>query len=267
MRSRLLIIVLAAVLALAGTAAVFAYARQANERAIAGLRTEKVFAAKGAINARTSLAQAQAQDLLTTETLPVSSVPAGALQSTAGLSNLVFSSPVQPAQLLLRPMLVHPAQSTAANVLNIPPGDVAVSVQLCVQEAVVGYLTAGSKADVYGTWPVSPGVNLQRTCETQHQALPPGATTPLLLPNALVLAVAQAQSGAQSASSGSSVVADPINSVAAALSSGAVAVTFAVTPAQAATLIRTLRCSCPTSRCSRQRTIRSKERPLPILCE
>jgi Flp pilus assembly protein CpaB len=224
----LLIIVLAAVLALAGTAAVFAYARQANERAIAGLTTEKVFAAKDAINPRTSLAQAQAQGLLTTETLPVSSVPAGALQSTAGLGNLVFSFPVQKAQLLLRPMLVHPTQNTAANVLPTPKGMVDVTVQMCVAESLVGYLTPGSDVNVYATAPTSLKFNVQRSCQTNHNAVPQGgAVTWLVLPRVLVLSVAPAQ-GTSSATS--SVVADPPSSASSELSTGSVAVTFAVHP-------------------------------------
>ena len=231
MRSRLLIIVLAAVLALAGAVAVLAYARQANERAIAGLKTVIVIAAKGTISPRTSLGQAQREGLLTTETLPASSVPGEALRSTAGLSGLVFSATVQPAQLLLRPMLVPASQSTAASVLPIPTGMVAVTVQMCVAESVAGYLTAGSEVMVYQTVPTSLKVSLQQSCQMSHNAFPPGgAVTNVVLPRVLVLSVAQAQAGAQSTSSGtSSVLADPASS-ASALLTGAVAVTFAVHP-------------------------------------
>jgi hypothetical protein len=246
LRSRLLIIVLAAVLALAGTAAVFAYARQADERAIAGLTTENVLTAKGLINQRTSLAQAQREGLLTTLKLPERSVSSEAIRSTTGLGNLVFDQTVQPGAQVLRPMLVNATQSTASNVLNIPANHVAVTLQLCVQEAVGGYLTAGSYAEVYGTVPLGPKVNLARTCATEHNALPPGTTnTHVMLQKALVLAVVHGQSGAQSTSTGSSVVAYPINTAASAinaaasaLSTGAVLVTFAVTSDEAATLIQ-----------------------------
>lgn len=229
MRSRLLIIVLAAVLALAGAVAVLAYARQANERAIAGLKTIDVIAAKGTISPRTSLGEAQREGLLTTETLPESSVPGDALRSTAGLSGLVFSATVQPAQLLLRPMLVPATQSTAASVLPIPTGMVAVTVQMCVAESAAGYVTAGSEVMVFQTVPTSLKVSLQRSCQITHNAFPAGgAVTNVVLPRVLVLSVAQA--GAQSTSSGtSSVLADPASS-ASALSTGVVAVTFAVHP-------------------------------------
>jgi Flp pilus assembly protein CpaB len=178
-----------------------------------------------------------------TETLPRNSVPAGptgALLSdqTAGLSNLVFSSTVQAGQLVLRPMLVSSARSTAASVLTIPTGDVAITVQMCDQEAVAGYVTAGSEIMVYETYPNSVQVNLERGCTPQHNALPPPAsTTQIVLPKVLVLAVAQAQSGVQSSSPASAVVEDPINSVAQSLSSGTVDVTVAVSPTNGIKLI------------------------------
>jgi hypothetical protein len=238
LRSRLLIIVIAAVLALAGTVAVFAYARNANERAIAGLKTVTVFAAKGTIRPRTSLAQAQREGLLTSEKLPASSVPPQALQSTAGLAALVFSSTVQPAQLVLRPMLVAATQSTAASVLPISGNMEAVTILMCEQEAVPGYLAGGSYVTVYATVPVNPGVNLQRTCETNHGALLPSLTrTIALLDRVQVLSVTSRQSATLNTPSGGAVAVDPVNSVASSLTQGTVLVTFAVTQSEAIKLI------------------------------
>lgn len=227
MRTRLLTITLAIVLAVAGAVAVLAYARHANERAIAGLTTVNVIAAKETISARTSLVEAEREGLLTKETLPANSVPTEALRSTAGLAGLVFSATVQPAQLVLRPMLVPPAQNTAANVLPTPKGMVEVTVQMCVAESLVGYLTPGSDVNVYATAPTSLKFNVQRSCQTNHNAVPQGgAVTWLVLPKVLVLSV-QAQ-GTSSATS--SVVADPPSSASSELSTGSVAVTFAVHP-------------------------------------
>lgn len=228
MRSRLLMIVLAALLALAGTVAVLAYARQANERAIAGLTTVNVIAAKHTINARTSLAEAEREGWLTTVTLPEKSVPSEALRSTAGFASLVFSATVQAAQLVLRPMLVPAAQSTSTDVLPIPKGMQAITVEMCVAESLTGYITAGSEVSVYGTVPTSLKVSLQRTCQTNHNAVPAGySSTSLMLPKVLILSVAQAQG---TSSGTSSVLADPPSSASSELSTGSVAVTFAVHP-------------------------------------
>lgn len=238
MRSRLLIIVLAAVLALAGTVAVLAYARNANERAIAGLRTENVIAATRNIAPRTSLGLAYREGWLTIEKLPVSSVPIGAISSTTGLTQLVFSSSVHAGYPVLRPMLVPAAQFTGTSVLPISGNMEAVTILMCEQEAVPGYLNGGSYVTVYATVPLSPGVNLERTCETNHQALLPSSTrTVPLLERVQVLSVASPHSATLNTPSGGSVAVDPVNSVASQLAQGTVLVTFAVTQSEAIKLI------------------------------
>ncbi len=233
MRSRLLAIVLAALLAVFGAVAVLAYVRQANNRAVAGLKTVDVIAAKGAISPRTSLGEAQREGLLTTETLPESSVPGDALRSTAGLSGLVFSATVQPAQLLLRPMLVPATQSTAASVLPIPAGMVAVTVQMCVQEAVADYITAGSDVAVFDTW-VTKGSQASRGCDVAHQGYsPPVMATRIVLTRASVLAVGESPAATGTSAGSNSTVTDPTSSSV----NGSVLVTLAVDQADAERLI------------------------------
>jgi pilus assembly protein CpaB len=235
---RLLTIVLAALLAVIGTVAVLEYVHKANVRAIAGLQSETVLAAKTMIPAHTSLGEAQSEGWLTTEQLPVKSVPAGALTSIKGSAGLVFNATVQPSQIVLRPMLVaKTADINSGSALNIKTGYQAVSIQFCIPEEVAGYLTVGSEVDVYETFPTSSAVNLQRTCSPEHQALwPPETKTELLLQNVEVLSVTPAPAGTQSASSGSSsVLSDPASS---ASSSGVAYVTFDVTESQATQLIK-----------------------------
>jgi pilus assembly protein CpaB len=233
LRSRLLAIVLAAVLALAGAAAVLAYARQANERAIAGLKTVDVIAAKGTISPRTSLGEAQRGGLLTTERLPESSVPGDALRSIAGLSGLVFSATVQPGQLLLRPMLVPATQSSAASVLPIPAGMVAVTVQMCVQEAVADYITAGSDVAVFDTY-ATKGSPPSRTCDVTHTGIsPPLMATRIVLTRASVLAVGASTAATGTPAGSASTVTDPTSSSV----NGSVLVTLAVDQADAERLI------------------------------
>ena len=70
MKSRLLTITLAAVLALLGAVAVLAYVRQANNRAVAGQKAETVIVASGAITAGTSLSEAKVKNELAYETVP-----------------------------------------------------------------------------------------------------------------------------------------------------------------------------------------------------
>lgn len=243
MKRRTLTIALAGMLALLGAVAVLAYARQANNRAIAGMKAETVLWATHAIPRGTSLEKAQKEHWLGSE-----KVPAGSLSDTepavssvtAANTSMVVSANVPSGQVLLQNMLVSRASVAASpvNTISIPPGDVAVTLQLCAQEAVANYLTAGSYVDVYETAPVNPRANVQRTCDTGHAALLPGdANTIAVWQDVEVLSVAHAlPPSAQSTSSGStSVAADPVGT---ALSQEAVAVTFAVKPGlEAETLI------------------------------
>jgi pilus assembly protein CpaB len=246
LKRRLLTIVLAAVLAVFGMVAVFAYARQANVRAVNGLKAETVMAARAAIPAGTSLRDAQQANLLTTEKVPVSSLSTEPVQSvTAANAHLVMSANVATGEVLLQNMLVPASSVVSSNSFVIPKGMVAVTVQMCVSEAVAGYLTAGSDVMVYGTVPTTPRVNLQRTCNVNHAAVPPGAaSTSVVLQKVLVLSVTQAPARTQGTSPGnSSVLADPLSS---SLSPGTVSVTFAVTPgAEADQLIQVAQVELP----------------------
>lgn len=249
MKRRLLTIVLAAALAVFGVVAVLAYVRHANARAVNGLKAEKVMVAKAAIPAGTSLRNAQLRNLLSTEQVPVSSLsnatPVSAV--TAANANLVMSANVASGELLLQNMLAPASSIVSSNSFVIPKGMIAVTVAMCIPEAVAGYVTAGSEVEVFATVPMSPKVLLQRACTQNHNALPPAAvSTVVVLAKVQVLTVAQA-SAAQSTSAGHpSVLADPASaSSASSASSGAVLVTCAVTAQQAALLIQAVQVDLP----------------------
>jgi pilus assembly protein CpaB len=150
MKRRLLIVGLALVLAALGTGVVFAYVKNADNRAIAGMKAVSVLVAGKRISSGTTAAAAQNQGLLVSEKMPASSVPSGAVSAiTPDLSSLVLSSALQPGQLLLRPMLVTPAHVTGG--LALPSGMIAVTVNFCLPEAVAGDLHAGAEVAVFDT--------------------------------------------------------------------------------------------------------------------
>ena len=243
----MLTITLAAVLGLLGVVAVVAYAHQANQRAVAGLKAETVLVAKFAIPAGTSLDKAQNGHLLGTEKMPVSSFSksAPAVQKvTATNGGQVVSATVAPGQVLLTNMLTSANNATAAGSFLIPPGMIAVTVYMCISEAVADYVTPGSDVAVFNTLVSATGV--QRTCETQHQNLSArqiiskitnrgGSATLLVLQKAEVLAVGQ-NPAAHSAPGGSSATAtaDPSSTSSPA---GSVLVTLAVNQDDAERLI------------------------------
>ena len=245
MRRRTLTVALAGMLALLGAVAVLAYVRQANVRAVDGLKAETVLAATGAIHAGTSLGTAQHEHLLTSEKVPVASLSTQPVQSvTAANAHLVMSANVATGQVLLQNMLVSSTAVAASPGIIIPPGMVAVTLQMCASEAVANYLAPGSQVLVFATVPATGKGNVQRTCDVSHAGVPIGeANTRLVLSNVRVLAVTHALPSSSSTFSGSSsVVADPVS---AALSSDTVAVTFAVTPTQAEQLIEVAQAELP----------------------
>ena len=131
MKRRLVIMVLALILAAVGASGVLAYAKGANARAIAGMKAVSVLVAQKPIPAGTTAAAALRDGLLSSEELPASTVPAEALGSISpALSSLVLSAALPSGQLLLRPMLVTAAQTTSG--LAIPPGMMALTLSFCL---------------------------------------------------------------------------------------------------------------------------------------
>jgi pilus assembly protein CpaB len=242
LKRRLLAIVLAGLLAVIGSVAVLAYVRHANQRAVAGLRAETVMVAKGAIPAGTSLKTAWGEHLLGTEQVPVSSLSTAPVQSvTAANEHLVTNAGVEAGQLLLQNMLVSAASVTASGSFAIPSGMVAVTVQMCVAEAVANYITAGSNVAVFDTAAYSKGSQVQRTCDLSHTVVNSGAvsspaivSTRIVLTKAEVLAVG-VNPGQGSSASTASTITGPSSSASAV--QGSVLVTLAVNQADAERLI------------------------------
>jgi pilus assembly protein CpaB len=188
-RRRILTVVLALVLAVLGTVGVLAYVHKADSRALQGMRAVSVLVAQGHIPAGTSANSAQQTGLLRSETLPASSVPVNAVRSiTPALGSLVLSAQIQPGQLLLRPMLVTAAQATGG--VALPAGMVAVSIGLCIPEAVAENIGPGSLVEVLNTFARSGPLNAAPNCQGPHQQQGNGtARTKVILQRVEVLSL------------------------------------------------------------------------------
>lgn len=236
MKSRLLTITLAAVLALIGVVAILAYVRQANERAVNGLKAETVWVARDPIAAGTSLSQARSR--LGTEKVPDSSVTLPVpVPLPAANEHKVVTSAVAKGQVLLQNMLgASASNASASGGFLVPSGMVAVSINMCVSEAVANYVVPGSNVAVFDTVTGSDST-VQRTCDTGHQVLTYGATagTLLVLAKASVLAVGT-NPGTSSTSGDVQATTDPAGSSSAS-ADGEVLVTLAVNEADAQRLI------------------------------
>lgn len=200
MTRRILTIIVAIVLAVVGTGAVMIYVRQADQRALAGQRPVSVLVATQQIPAGTTAGAALRDGFLQAQNLPSESVPADAVRSIdPTISGLVLSANLASGQLLLRPMLV--TKTVAAIGLAIPPGQVALTVQMCLQKAVAGYIRPGSLIAVFNTFFNGTAGSATATCTgTSWQGGAQNIRTRLVLTNVSVLAVGPASTGPTAAS-------------------------------------------------------------------
>ncbi len=204
MARRILTILVAIVLAMIGTGAVLIYVKRADQRAIAGQKAVSVLVAARQVPAGTLAGTALRDGDLTAQKLPAESVPADAVRSVGpGISGLALSADLPAGQLLLRPMLVTKVQ--AASGLPIPAGKVALTVQMCVQKAVAGFVSSGSDVDVFNTFFKGAASEVNWSCAgTTWQSGATDIRTRLVLANVPVLAVGQAAASASTGSSASS---------------------------------------------------------------
>lgn len=225
-------IMLAALLAVFGIVAVLAYVGKANARAVEGLKPKSVLVAKVQIPSGTPAGQAHRLGMLTVREVPANTVPVDAVSViSSDIKTLVTSAPIQPGQLLLREMLVPRSQRTGA--LVIPPGKVAVTMQLCLAADVGGYVRPGNFVAVYDTWASGSNQTLEASCNGSHQAPnKDNVYTQMVLPKVYVLSVTTGQAGQGSTSGTGAVLAGN-----AAASQGIVYVTLAATPTQAKQLL------------------------------
>jgi len=232
-KSRLLTITLAVVLGMLGIVAVLAYVRQANERAVSGLKAETVMVADHAIPAGTSLSTAQAAHLLGTEKVPNSSLTNPAVQSvTAANQHLVISGAVAKGQVLLQNMLAKRGSLTlgiSGPVLPLPPGDIAVTMEMCLDADVAGYVQPGSYIAVFDTFPVRADGAMTYTCTSHNPPTKGSVFARIVVARVRVLSVTPVTSQGTSAPAGQLADADPTSQASSVATAGQVLVTLAAT--------------------------------------
>ncbi len=199
MRRRIGIVILAILLAVIGTTAVLAYVRQADQRALAGQKGVSVLVATAQVPAGTPPAAARRLVRRASKATPAAPRPPDAVSSIGpGLGGLVFSTSAAPGQLLTRAMLVTSVQSASG--MQIPAGMIAVTIQVCLPEAVAGNIRAGSQVAVFDTYaPGATTFTAQTDCTGPHQQQSYASVhTRLILPQVQVLSVGQASMGSSS---------------------------------------------------------------------
>jgi pilus assembly protein CpaB len=193
MNRRIGLIALALVLAIIGTFAVYAYANNADKRALSKTRSATVLYAKKPIPVGTTWGDAVKNGFLAKEKLPVSAAPSTAIQSTdASIPlSLVATADIASGQVVIREMFGEKQASTG--ILAIPAGLMAVTVSMPANADVAGFVQSGSEVAVYATYKLGKNGGAGKAIQ---KSLGTGGgddlyVTKLLLPRATVIAVSQ----------------------------------------------------------------------------
>jgi pilus assembly protein CpaB len=174
---RLLLLIAAIIVAAFGTTLVFVYVNGVNDRAVADQNPVKILVAKKLIASGTKASDAQAQGALELKQVPKAAVAAGALSDITPIQNELSLTQIYPGQQVLSQLFG--AQAPTTDALNIPKGDVAMSVQLTDPGRVAGFVQPGSHVAIF--------VDLSPVDVVTGKKYPDLAR--LLLPDVQVLAV------------------------------------------------------------------------------
>jgi len=161
MTTRVIAVIVAAVLAIIGAVVLIGYVRGADERAFGGAELTEVLIVQDEIAAGTSGGELGATVDL--KSVPKAYVADGAITDVSELKGLVAAVPLQPGEQVLASRFVKPddfgAQGGSA---PLPVGLQEITVALDVQRVAGGTLVAGDLVGVYGSLP-SDNVDSART--------------------------------------------------------------------------------------------------------
>ncbi|MDQ1703457.1 MAG: pilus assembly protein CpaB [Frankiaceae bacterium] len=143
---RLILLVVAALIAAAGTLLVFLYAHNADQRAIASTQMLRVLVAIAPVSPGTTGGDASAAGAFELKDLPKSAIADGALSSTASIDDKVALGPIVPGEQILAAKF---GAKSSYSQLQIPSGKMALSVQLTDPGRVAGFVTPGAHVAVF----------------------------------------------------------------------------------------------------------------------
>jgi pilus assembly protein CpaB len=183
MDRRRLLLILAVFVALIGTALVFLYVKGANDRAQKGVASVDVLVATQNIAASESYDTALSSGKIQMKPVAQSYVDAnpGAVTSTETLKGKLAVSPVLTGQVIVEGQWGATVSTATSSPLPIPPGMVAISVNLTDPDRVAGNILNGSEVAIFVTGTLSPNSKSSTSAAE--------ISTRLLLPKVAVLNV------------------------------------------------------------------------------
>lgn len=230
MGRRIVAIFAAALVALLGVVAVLMYARGADSRAVASQNPASVYVVKSVVPAGTTLKDSVQSGLIIKTSVAAKGVPLGALTGVDGSNGGLFAlSDIQPGEYVLADRFG--TKPVGQKAIDVPAGQVAVSIALADPARVGTFLTPGSKIVLFDTYtPTETGAKSGSTSggaatKTISQQ------TRVLLDDVLVIAMGEASLTPAQAPTNGEDKAQNTAPVAGAL------MTVAVTPADANRLV------------------------------
>jgi pilus assembly protein CpaB len=217
MGRRIVAIFAAALVALLGVIAVMVYAKGADSRAVASQQPSDVYVVRSLVPSGTTLKDAVQTGLIIKTSVSAKGKPTGALTGVDGGNGGLFAlSDIQPGEYVLSDRFgVKPVGTKA---IDVPAGQVAVSISLSDPARVGTFLTPGSHVVLFDSYD---GVTTGASAT--------GTQTRVLLEDVLVIAMGESSLTPAAAPTEE-------DAAAAAPVSGAL-LTVAVTPADAVRLV------------------------------
>ncbi len=179
MGRRTILLVVAALIAALGTGMVILYVRGADSRAEAGQAPVQVLKAVAAIQPGETMAAAQAAGKIQLGTVPQKELLSGAVNSATGLQDEVALSTIYPNEQIISARFGSPGDQET---LNIPKGNIAISVNLSDTGRVAGFVSPGANVAIFASSTAQSGaggvsVDSTRLLLPKVQVIAVGATT------------------------------------------------------------------------------------------
>ena len=179
MGRRTVLLVVAALIAALGTGMVILYVRGADSRAEAGQAPVQVLKAVAAIQPGETMAAAQAAGKIQLGTVPQKELLSGAVNSATGLQDEVALSTIYPNEQIISARFGSPGDQET---LNIPNGNIAMSVNLSDTGRVAGFVSPGANVAIFASSTAQSGaggvsVDSTRLLLPKVQVIAVGATT------------------------------------------------------------------------------------------
>jgi pilus assembly protein CpaB len=178
MNRRTILLLAAALVAALGTALVFLYVKGADNRAEERFDTVEVLRAVSTIEKGESIDDATASGKIALQPVARADLLPNYQTSTEELDGLAATTTIYPGEQIVSDKFGQAAEALAAkSALDVPKGDIAISVSLTDPGRVAGFINPGSEVAVIFVGTDAGGLGFSRTLLPRVTVLGVGSTT------------------------------------------------------------------------------------------